>query len=530
MVFDYFTVKEISKFSNINLTGAIIKDIFSQDKDKIVFTFQKKDSSKLSMEFSCLTEFPYIQIKGEFKRSKKNSISLIPEIVEQTVEGVYLYNNDRVISINLSDQSAILVSMIPSRYNALLIKGDRIINSFKNSNILIDSEINNFFRTKKTELKKEVKTYKDYLRHNNPIINNYYITEICLRSNKNENEAIAEDNLRIIDCEVEKIYKELENPKYLKYSNNENSIHSLLELKSNLFKKEEFDSIISLINSLISENLYNISLSKKKDEILSKHRQKLNLLEKKISSIGTNIEHNTQSSRYKEYGDAIFSNLFKIKKGESELHYNSDKENMIIKIKKELTPQQNAEYYYKKYKKQKNSIEELKKKKEVLSKEYIKRKKEYSEIIENTNLKIIKAMHKEQLNSNEETEKKHFRKFILNENFQVWVGKDSYSNDLLTMRYSSPNDLWFHVRGATGSHTVLKINNKTTIPDKEIIKVAASIAAYYSKARNVSNVPVAYCERKYVKKTKGLKQGSVIMEKEKVLNIKPGIPNPEDDK
>lgn len=530
MVFDYFTLKEISKFSNINLTGAIIKDIFSQDKDKIVFTFQKKDSSKLSMEFSCLTEFPYIQIKGEFKRSKKNSISLISEIVEKTVEGVNLYNNDRVISINLSGQSAILVSMIPSRYNALLIKDDIIINSFKNSNILIDSGINNFFRTKKTELKKEVKTYKDYLRHKNPIINNYYISEICFRSNINENETIVEDKLRIIDCEVEKIYQELKNPKFLKYYNNENSIHSLIELKSNLFNKEEYDSIISLINSLISENLHNISLSKKKDEILRNQKQKLNLLGKKISSIDTNIEHNTQSSKYKEYGNTIISNLSKIKKGETELHYNVENEKMVIKLKRELTPQQNAEYYYKKYKKQRNSIEELKKKKEILSKEYEKREKEFIEIFESKNIKVIKSMHKDQQNKNEEIERKHFRKFILNENFQVWVGKDSYSNDLLTMRYSSPNDLWFHVRGATGSHTVLKINNKTSIPDKEIIKVAASIAAYYSKARNASNVPVAYCERKYVKKTKGLKQGSVIMGKEKVLNIKPGIPNFEEDK
>jgi len=68
------------------------------------------------------------------------------------------------------------------------------------------------------------------------------------------------------------------------------------------------------------------------------------------------------------------------------------------------------------------------------------------------------------------------------------------------------------------------MNNKTLKPDKEIVRIAASIAAYYSKARNASNVPVAYCERKYVKKTKGLKQGSVIMEREKIVNVKPEIP------
>ncbi len=119
---------------------------------------------------------------------------------------------------------------------------------------------------------------------------------------------------------------------------------------------------------------------------------------------------------------------------------------------------------------------------------------------------------------NDETSR--FRKFKLNEKYEVWVGKDSASNDLLTTKYTSQNDLWFHVRGASGSHTVLKINNKKDI-DKEIINKAAAIAAYYSKARNSSSVPVAYCERKYVKKKKGFKEGSVIMEREKVIFVKP---------
>ena len=72
--------------------------------------------------------------------------------------------------------------------------------------------------------------------------------------------------------------------------------------------------------------------------------------------------------------------------------------------------------------------------------------------------------------------------------------------------------------------SVLKKNSKTDDVPKEIIKIAASIAAYYSKARNAGNVPVAYTEKKFVKKMKGMNQGAVIMEREKVVNIKPGLP------
>jgi predicted ribosome quality control (RQC) complex YloA/Tae2 family protein len=123
-----------------------------------------------------------------------------------------------------------------------------------------------------------------------------------------------------------------------------------------------------------------------------------------------------------------------------------------------------------------------------------------------------------------ENEKLPFRIFRIHEKFSVWVGKDSVSNDLLTMKHSNQFDLWFHVRGASGSHTILKFDDKNVVPDKSLILKAASVAAYYSKARNARNVPVAYCERKYVRKKKGFKSGAVVMEKEKVVFVNPGLP------
>ena len=160
-----------------------------------------------------------------------------------------------------------------------------------------------------------------------------------------------------------------------------------------------------------------------------------------------------------------------------------------------------------KIKKQKNEIELL--------------KKEIEDIKNNKDLKSLRTMEKEYVKTDESD---RFRKFVVGEKYEVWVGKDSASNDLLTTRYSAQNDLWFHVRGASGSHTVLKVSDKKSPPDKKVIETAASIAAYYSKARNASNVPVAYCEKKYVKKRKGFKEGSVIMEREKVIFVKPGLP------
>ena len=127
-------------------------------------------------------------------------------------------------------------------------------------------------------------------------------------------------------------------------------------------------------------------------------------------------------------------------------------------------------------------------------------------------------------NEQEDINLKRFRIFKLEGGFEVWVGKDSASNDLLSMKYTSQNDLWFHVRGTSGSHTVLKAPEGSTGIPKEIIKIAAAISAYYSKAKNAGNVPVAYTEAKNVQKYKGAKSGSVVIKGEKIVKVSPAIP------
>lgn len=117
-----------------------------------------------------------------------------------------------------------------------------------------------------------------------------------------------------------------------------------------------------------------------------------------------------------------------------------------------------------------------------------------------------------------------FRIYKLTNGFEVWVGKDSSANDLLTMKYSKQNDLWFHVRGAAGSHTVLKLPEVYDVIPKEHIKTAAAIAAYHSKAKNAKNVTVAYTEAKNVQKYKGAKSGSVVIKNEKTVKVNPEVP------
>ncbi len=104
------------------------------------------------------------------------------------------------------------------------------------------------------------------------------------------------------------------------------------------------------------------------------------------------------------------------------------------------------------------------------------------------------------------------------------IGKSNRDNDELTLRIASKDDYWFHAWQAAGSHTVLRLPAKNSVPDKQTLLEAASLAAHFSKARRSSKVPVLYTRVKYVRKPRKFPPGKVIVEREKQLMVKPADP------
>ncbi len=121
------------------------------------------------------------------------------------------------------------------------------------------------------------------------------------------------------------------------------------------------------------------------------------------------------------------------------------------------------------------------------------------------------------------------RIYFLPGEWEVWVGRNAKQNDELTHHRASQKDLWFHARGCQGSHTVLRASSGKGEPPREIIEAAASIAAFHSKARNSQLVPVAYTEKRYVRRPRGAKAGTAVMMREKVLMVEPRLPEGADE-
>lgn len=107
---------------------------------------------------------------------------------------------------------------------------------------------------------------------------------------------------------------------------------------------------------------------------------------------------------------------------------------------------------------------------------------------------------------NEGKKNKPNYKRIIEGDFVIFQGKDSESNDFVTLELANDNDIWFHAKGVPGSHVVLKVRDK--IPDEDVIKKAATIAAKNSKSKEDS-VKVVYCKKKFVTKESNMNPGQV---------------------
>ena len=266
----------------------------------------------------------------------------------------------------------------------------------------------------------------------------------------------------------------------------------------------------------------------------------LDKVTKKMDNIDGKIESCRDMDKYKEYGELILSNIYKFEDEkynnfiEVENFYNNN-ELIKIKIDSNISASQNAEKYFKKYNKMKNTLKITKIQKEETEREldYLGSLIEeldrcqnvqdiddvYNEINENilfTDIKL-KGKNKKQAQKDKSTLDNYLRTTV--DEYDCFIGKNNRQNDNLTLKVARDNDIWLHTKDIHGSHVILRTNGE--MPKISTIEKAAKLAAYHSKAKYSSHVPVDYCFVKFVKKPKGSVPGYVIYSNNKTIYVDP---------
>lgn len=311
-----------------------------------------------------------------------------------------------------------------------------------------------------------------------------------------------------------------------------NQVKTILTLPPQLLEQgmhaREFANINSAINFAMSLKPIQLPQHEQLQKLvtgeIAKHKKKLAALEQDLA-------HAENAEEQRMLADTIMANIYQLRKGQTqaELINIYDGESVTVQLSPILSPTENAQAYYKRYNKYKRAQSEVALQitatEEML--QYLASldsslltatsKSEIEEIRqEMIAADLIKVIGKKKKSALQKSQPLHIR---LSEDTDLYIGKNNRQNDYVTFSIGGPRDLWFHTKDIPGSHIILK----TTLPEarEEDIALAVELAAYFSKAREGSSVPVDCVQRRYVKKPSGSKPGFVIFTNQKTYYATP---------
>lgn len=501
------------------LVGGNLHVAFSQDKDELVLEFHRENQrffikAQLGSQFSALL-FP-----DQFERARRNSVDLWTDLYGFQVERVWVPANERVLVITLAGDFHLVGKFHGNRPNWLVFEGEKIKYVF-NSHLKTD------FDWTLSQLSRPIdQSFAAFIESDGniqalyPTLGKWVVTYFTLRR-----EVLSSMDLSERWTGWQEIIQQLETPNGFYLGVDDQQIPFL-----SLFPPDDpqfifFDDPLEAGNAFVSRFQQVYTLAKEKSTWIRKVEKEIKLTEAYLQQQYARLSQRESGLSLEQIGHILMSFLHEIGPDCSEVElpnlYEEGK-TVKIKLKADVSPQKNAEWYYRKAKNEK--IEQDKLEENILAREeaLVRLQEQLSQIRDQTTLKSLRTLVKREWRNaepNQVGDSPLFKRFECL-GFEILVGRNAKNNDLLTQRFSFKEDLWLHARDVQGSHVLIKHQAGKAFPTP-VIEAAAGLAAYYSKARNESLAAVIVTPKKYVRKAKGLADGAVIIDKEKVVMVPP---------
>lgn len=252
--------------------------------------------------------------------------------------------------------------------------------------------------------------------------------------------------------------------------------------------------------------------------------------EKKISALEHDLSLSNDADAYRIIADSLMAALYQIQKGAASCSVPNIYDGTLLQaaLSPVLTPAENAQKYYKKYNKLKRAQAEI-----AIHLAEAADMRTWLESVEESLRLATTRQETEEIKEELQTggilpvpkRKPHAPgkssplQVVFSELTRIYIGKNNRQNEEVTFKIGAGNDLWLHVQKIPGSHVVIK----TTLPEPEpeALDAAVQFAAYFSKARGGSRVPVDCVPRRFVKKPSGARPGFVIFTNQKTFYTTP---------
>lgn len=299
-------------------------------------------------------------------------------------------------------------------------------------------------------------------------------------------------------------------------------------LFDNSNKEKTFDSLSELLDIFYQDKAERDRVNQQSSDLIHRVQTELDKNVKKLKKQEKELQATENAEEFRQKGELLTTYLSMVPNNQDQVELDNyyTNEKITIALDKSLTPNQNAQRYFKKYQKLKEAVKHLT--------GLIKETKHTITYLESVETSLSHASISDIADIREELvetgfvkrrtkDKRHKRKkpeqYLASDGKTIiMVGRNNLQNDELTFKMAKKGELWFHAKDIPGSHVLIKDNLN---PSDEVKTDAAELAAYYSKARLSNLIQVDMIEAKKLNKPTGAKPGFVTYTGQKTLRVTP---------
>ncbi len=262
-------------------------------------------------------------------------------------------------------------------------------------------------------------------------------------------------------------------------------------------------------------------------------------LQRRIGQLEEDLKEAEKAESYRIMGEVLSTYLHQVPEGADQVElpnfYDPYQRPIKILLDPTLSPGENVEAYFQKYRKARRSYEalqpQIQETRERLNHlNHLLQEVEHSDsakleqIRSQIQQREITPVHSEKNQGREEGTSRPapgVRRYFSQDGWEIWIGENKEANDLLVQKLASPEDWWLHVRVGTSAHAIIRTGRQPEKVPRSTLEEAARLVARQSDQKHSSIVPVDYTLKKYVRKPKGSPPGFVLYQREKTLYVSP---------
>ena len=510
---NYYFLRQLAPALTERLRGYRVAVCFSQEKDELVVGLTD-GSREFWLKAQLGASFPAVALPETFQRARANSIDLVPALLGQQVETVVVWPQDRVLQVNFRSGARLVFKLYGPRPNAIFRTAPEAPAQLFQQKLLADADL---------------QPQPDAVL---PAVGKLPppLADLPLRYLRTQgyDPAPSEVKTRLVN----QVLAQLEKPTHYYFIQLDGRTRlSLLPLGDVLETLPGDDPVAAL------RRFVPMALGRRALEMETKQLRQL--LERRADEAGSAAAHARQrlyalahEAGYRHTADLIMANLHEIPAGATQIEVLDFYMNLpkLIKLKRTEKPQFTAENLYRKGKNQ--QIEERQLTERIARREAeaftaLEHLEELDTVPGLAELRGLRTWRKQHGLDPTPTAVKAATelpfKVFEDRGFTILVGRNAVNNDLLTQKYAHKDDLWLHAKDVTGSHVVIRHRSGQPVPES-VVEHAAQLAGWYSRRQHDSLCPVTVTPKKFVRKPKGALPGQVVVERERVVLVKPGNP------